>query len=65
MLLVCTAMLYNDDPTVLVRTVPAFLLVIATATFKFLRLKSSIGEVWYSWWRLTQNGVYIGISHDQ
>jgi hypothetical protein len=45
MLLVCTAMLYNDDPTVLVRTVPAFLLVIATATFQFLRLKSSIGEV--------------------
>lgn len=30
MLLVCTAMLYSDEPTVLVRTVPAFLLVIAT-----------------------------------
>ena len=27
-------MLYNDEPTVLVRTVPAFLLVIATIKFK-------------------------------
>jgi hypothetical protein len=38
MLLVCTAMLYNDDPTVLVRTVPAFLLVIATTRFQFQQL---------------------------
>jgi hypothetical protein len=33
MLLVCTAILYSDDPTVLVRTVPEFLLVIATTLF--------------------------------
>jgi hypothetical protein len=30
MLLVWTAILYSDDPTVLVLTVPAFLLVMAT-----------------------------------
>lgn len=36
MLLVWTAMLYSDDPTVLVLTVPAFLLVMATKSRKYI-----------------------------
>lgn len=43
-LLVCTAMLYRDDPTVLVLTVPEFLLVMATDSQSTLAviLKSSM-----------------------
>jgi hypothetical protein len=44
MLLVCTAMLYNDDPTVLVRTVPEFRLVIATIISEFQQLYAAVWE---------------------
>ena len=54
MLLVCTAILYKDDPIVLVRTVPAFRLVIATTKFKSethraVAMKSTLGLTYRVW----------------
>lgn len=54
MLLVWTAMLYNDDPTVLVRTVPELRLVIATEhsnlNYRILKVRARVQThlIWHA-----------------
>ena len=57
-LLVCTAILYNDDPTVLVRTVPAFLLVIATRGNQSMNTNGAVQIP-------TKNSMHVRISNNQ
>lgn len=63
MLLVWTAILYSDDPTVLVLTDPEFLLVTATS-----RLQKPLAVITYysllECQKRTQHCMSVGIAHN-